>query len=83
MRDLVIWIVALLFLFSSFHTVKIRRDVDALGSENGALERSLLENRRRNDNLELQLERMLSPAELVRRAADAEIFLQESGVPLR
>ncbi len=83
MRDLVIWLVALLFLFSSFHTVNVRREVDALGSENGALERSLLENRRTNDNLQLQLERMLSPAELVKRAADADVFLQESGAPQR
>ena len=83
MRDLVIWIVALLFLFSSFHTVKIRREVDALGSENGALERSLLENRRRNDNLQIQLERMLSPAELARHAAEEEIFLQGSEVSPR
>ena len=83
MRDLVIWLVALLFLFSSFHTVKVRREVDALGSENGSLERSLLEKRRRNDNLQLQLEHMLSPAELIKRADEADVFLQESGVPQR
>ena len=83
MRELIVWLVALLFLFTSFHTVKVRRDVDALGSENGALERALLERRRQNDNIELQLERMLSPAELAARATEADVFVQESGAARR
>ena len=83
MRDLIVWLVALLFLFSSFHTVKVRRDVDALGSENGALERALLERQRQNDNLQLRLEHMLSPAELAVRATEADIFVQESGAARR
>ena len=61
----------------------MRRDVDALGSENGALERGLLERQRQNDNLELQLERMLSPAELAARATEADVFVQESGAARR
>ena len=83
MRELIVWLVALLFLFTSFHTVKVRRDVDALGSENGALERALLERQRKNDNLELQLERMLSPAELAARATEADVFVQDSGAARR
>jgi len=79
MRDLFVWLVALLFFFSSFHTVKVRRDVDALGTENGALERALLETQRQNDNLQLRLERMLSPAELAARAAEADLLSQDSG----
>ncbi len=83
MRDLFVWIVALLFLFSSFETVKVRREVDALGSGNGALERALLETQRRNDNMQLKLERMLSPAELALRAAEEDVFLSESGASQR
>ena len=57
--------------------------MDALGSENGALERSLLETSRRNDNLQIQLERLVSPAQLVKQAATKKVFVQDSGVATR
>ena len=68
MRDLMIWGVALAFLLAAFHTVHIRREVYALGQTIGALENAVEEQRRVGDNLQLELERLVSPAELAARA---------------
>ena len=76
MRDLILGCVATAFLLSAFHTVQVRREVYALGHEIGALERALAEQHRWDDNLELKLERLLSPRELIARAKEAEVVLE-------
>lgn len=82
MRDLLVWGFALLFLVTAFHTVHVRRDVYRLGREIGALEETLFEQRRRADNLRLELERLASPAQLKAHAEKAGIaIIEREGTP--
>ena len=76
MRDLILGCVATAVLLSAFHTVQVRREVYALGHEIGTLERALAEQRRWDDNMEIQLERLLSPKELIARASEADVVLE-------
>ena len=68
MRDVLCWGTAVVFLLAALYTVAVRRELYAQARELGVLERRLLEQRRRNDNLALLRERLGSPAALRRRA---------------
>lgn len=68
MRDVLGWGTAVLFLLAALYTVAVRRELYAQARDLGVLERRLLEQRRRNDNLALLRERLASPAALRRRA---------------
>ena len=77
MRNLVVWGVALLFLVSAFHTVHVRREVYRLGRDIDTLEHALLEQRRRGDNLRLELEKMASPGRLKATAGKNGVAVRE------
>jgi len=64
MRDLVLWGTAVAFLLVAFYTVHVRRELYAVGRQLGTLESTLIERRRLNDNLQLDLERLVSPMRL-------------------
>jgi cell division protein FtsL len=67
MRDALQWGVAVVFLLAAFYTVHVRREVYRLGREIGVLQEALTEQSRRADNLQVELERLESPARLKRR----------------
>ena len=77
MRDLLIWGSALIFLLAALHTVAVRREVYAYARRIGVLEERLQEERRRNDNLALVRERLVSPAALRARAAASGLIENE------
>ena len=68
MRNLFLWVTALLFLLVALYTVTVRRELYAEARRLGVLEEQLLEQRRRNDNLALHRERLASPGALQIRA---------------
>ena len=75
--QIVIGAAALLFLVSAFHTVHVRREVYRLGLDIDTLEHALLEQRRRGDNLRLELEKLASPAQLKAAARKNGIAIVE------
>ena len=77
MRDFLVWGVALLFLVTAFHTVHVRREVYRLGRDIDTLEHAVVEQRRRGDNLRLELERLASPARLKAAAEKAGVSVRE------
>jgi cell division protein FtsL len=76
MRDVLLWGTAVFFLLAALYTVAVRRELYAHARELGILERQLLEQRRRNDNLALLRERLASPASL-RERAERDGLLEE------
>ena len=68
MRDLVLWGTAVAFLLVAFYTVQVRRELYALGGRIGTLESALMERKRLNDNLQLEVERLTSPMRLTKKA---------------
>ena len=77
MRDGFVCGVALLFLVTAFHTVHVRREVYRLGRDIDTLEHALLEQRRRGDNLRLELEKMASPGRLKATAGRIGVEVRE------
>ena len=77
MRNLLLWGTAVLFLLVALYTVSVRRELYAEARRIGVLEEQLLEKRRRNDNLVLDRERLISPG-AVRVRARQNGILEES-----
>jgi hypothetical protein len=71
MRDLCVWAAALVLLGAAMFTVSVRREVYAGARRIGALEESLRELKRRNDNLALQRECLASPGALLAKVEEA------------
>lgn len=68
MRDFVTWGVALAFLITALYAVTVHREVVTLGRSIGTLNREVVEQERRNENLALELSRLKSPGPLTERA---------------
>jgi hypothetical protein len=68
LRDLVLSVTALLFLLAALYTVTVRRELYAEGRRNALLEERLREQRRQNDNLRIDRERLAAPGAVLERA---------------
>jgi cell division protein FtsL len=77
MRDAVVWGTALALLLAALHTVEIRREVASIGRQIGRIESAREEMRKRNENRELELERLRSPARLLDRAVRKGVLPEE------
>jgi cell division protein FtsL len=73
MRDFVTWGAALAFLLTALYAVTVHREVVTLGRSIGTLNREVVEQERRNENLALELSRLKSPGALTERARDLGI----------
>ena len=76
-RDLLLWGTAVFFLLAALYTVSVRRELYARARGIGQLEKRLVEQQRRNDNLALLRERLASPGSLQERARRTGIFPEE------
>jgi cell division protein FtsL len=77
------WVTALVFLLVALYAVAVRREVYDLGKRIGAIEADLRETRCANDNRELLKEKLLSPADLIQRARDAGVPVDQPETPGR
>jgi len=71
-----LWGTAVIFLLAALYTVSVRRQVYRIARENGALEAEVVERRRRCENLAIERDRLLSPADLRRRAEARDIQVE-------
>ena len=78
-RDLLLWGTAVILLLAAFYTVSVRRELYDRARGIGRLEKRLIEQQRRNDNLALLRERLASPGSLRERARQAGILADGKG----
>lgn len=79
MREPLLWGATTLFLLAALFTVHARRELYDAGREIGVLAGELRECERCNDNLDLRLAGLRSPAELARRAEEMGVEISEPG----
>jgi cell division protein FtsL len=68
MRDFLTWSTATAFLLTALYAVTVRREMVTVGRSIGQLSQEVSEQKRRNDNLELEVSRLRSPGPLRERA---------------
>ena len=75
-RDLLLWGTAVVLLLAAFYTVSVRRELYDRARGIGRLEKRLIEQQRRNDNLALLRERLASPRSVRDRARRTGILTE-------
>jgi cell division protein FtsL len=79
---MLLWGTAIVFLFAALYTVAVRREVYDEARRIGVLERRVREERRRNENGEIERERLASPGAILERAR-AMGLVEAEGAPGR